>query len=242
MRYSPWMQDWVYVDIPAGEGPFPVVVFFHHGPGFDDGSKEAVKLIADAGYYVAAIDRYRRFEPWAKFDLAKLRDPNPENPERDRFMTMLTGTSDEDVEADVSEVLLALEDERAAREGASGCIGFCIGARSVLRTMANHPDKFAAGVALHPSFCVTDEAASPHLAVPNLPGHVYVGLGAADQLSPVEANEPLIEAVSQLGVRGTAEIHDDADHGFAVPRSPSYHQAAAARSYEQALALFRKVL
>src|SRR3546814_14121655 len=64
----------------------------------------------------------------------------------------------------------------AARvDGPKGCIGYCIGARSALRTMANHPDVFLAGVGLHPSFCATDQADSPHLAVPLLPGHLYIG-------------------------------------------------------------------
>ena len=29
----------VYVVRPDGEGPFPVVVSFHHGPGLDDGDE-----------------------------------------------------------------------------------------------------------------------------------------------------------------------------------------------------------
>ena len=60
------MLDWVHVVKPDGDGPFPVVLFFHHGPGFDEGSKQLVQTIADRGYYVAAIDRYHRFEPWAQ--------------------------------------------------------------------------------------------------------------------------------------------------------------------------------
>ena len=123
-----------------------------------------------------------------------------------------------------------------------GCIGYCIGARSVLRTMANHPDLFAAGVGLHPSFCATKDADSPHLAVPSLPGHLYIGIGEADQMQSVEMNQPLIEAVGELGDRGTVEIHPGADHGFAVPSSPAYQEAAASRSYDQAFTIFEKAL
>ena len=38
----------IHVVRPDGDGPFPVIVFFHHGPGLDDGSKQAMQLLADA--------------------------------------------------------------------------------------------------------------------------------------------------------------------------------------------------
>jgi len=34
----------IHVVRPSGGGPFPVILFFHHGPGLDDGSKEAMQL------------------------------------------------------------------------------------------------------------------------------------------------------------------------------------------------------
>ena len=37
--------------------------------------------------------------------------------------------------------------------------------------------------------------------------------------------------------RGLAEVHDGADHGFAVPGG-AYHEAAADRSYDKALEIF----
>jgi carboxymethylenebutenolidase len=231
------MQEWVHVARPEGDGSFPVVVFFHHGPGLDGGSKQLMRMIADRGYYVAAIDRYHRSEPWVSFDLAKMRDP--ESGEASRMMELLFGTTDEHVEQDVTALLADLESEPAARSGdPMGCIGYCIGARSVLKTMANHPQRFLVGVGLHPSFCATDDADSPHLAVPSLPGQLYIGIGEADQMQSVEACKPLIAAVGELGDRGTVEIHPGADHGFAIPGSPTYAAAAADRSYEHAFRLF----
>jgi len=238
------VRSWVHVQRPGDDtgGSFPAVIFFHHGPGFDAGSEQAVKLIADAGYLVVALDRYRRFEPWAQFDMSALRDPNPDNPERARFMSMITGTNDEHVQEDVTEIFAALPDEPGVRPGPVGCIGYCIGARSVLRTMRDHADVVAAGVLLHPAFCVTAEPDSPHRSVSSLRGELYLAVGSADQLSPLDENRPLIDAVAALGERGVVDVHEGADHGFAVPGSPSYQEAAATRSYEQALALFGKVL
>jgi carboxymethylenebutenolidase len=231
----------VVVSHPEGEGPFPVVLFFHHGPGLDDGSKQAIGMISDAGYYVIAPDRYYRHGSFLTFDMHALRSPDADPAAAEKFSAAFFGTTDDLVAEDVSAVLEHVKGDPAARPAPMGCIGYCIGARSVLRTLAAHPDSFTVGIALHPSFCVTEDDDSPHREVAGFSGHLYVGIGSEDQASSAEANAPLIEAVALLGDRGTAEVHEGANHGFAVP-GPAFHEAAASRSYEQALALFGKAL
>ncbi len=232
-----------YVRRPDGDGPFPVIVYFHHGPGLDDGSKESMQLLADAGYYVVSPDRYHREQPWLVFDIATLRAGGPESEKAmQRMFGILMATTDEMVESDLQALLAALDEEPAARKAPMGVIGFCIGARSVMRTVAAHPDIFTAGVALHPSFCTTEDADSPHLGVAGYDGLLYVGFGSEDKMQSADANKPFIDAVNTaMDGRGLAEIHDGADHGFAVP-GPAYHEAAADRSYEKALEIFEKAV
>ena len=121
-----------------------------------------------------------------------------------------------------------------------GCIGYCIGARSVLCTIRDRGEQFRVGVGLHPSFCTTDDSDSPHLAVPSYTGSLYIGFGSADTMQPASANSALIEATNALA-KGEAEIHDGADHGFGV-YGPSHHEAAATRSYERAKVMFDREL
>jgi len=228
-----------YVRRPDGDGPFPVIVYFHHCPGLDDGSKQSMQRLADAGYYVVSPDRYHREGPWLVFDTAAMFSGTPEGDQlRDRMFRILLGTTDDMVESDLKALLTALGNESAARDGSMGVIGFCIGARSVLRTIANHPDVFTAGVALHPSFCTTDDADSPHLGVSTYDGYLYVAFGAKDKMQPASANTAFIDATNELSEgRGLAEVHDGAYHGFAVPGG-AYHDGAADRSYEKALEIF----
>ncbi len=226
----------VHVVRPDGDGPFPVVVFFHHGPGLDDGSKEAMARIADWGYYVVSHDRYHRFEPWFVLDRTRPVDEATQA----RFWQVLMETTDDDVAADLAAVLAFLADDPTARPAPMGCIGYCIGARSVLRTIAGDPDRFRAGVGLHPSFCTTEDDDSPHLAVADHPGSLYIAFGAADTMQPASANTALIDATNALE-HGVAEIHEGADHGFGVP-GPAYHPEAADRSYEQARLVFDREL
>ncbi len=228
----------VHVVRPDGDGPFPVVVYFHHGPGLDDGSKESMGWIADWGYYVISHDRYHRDEEWLVADRKAMAE---DEEARNRFWTVLMGTTDEMVAADLDAVLAYVADDPAARDAPFGCVGFCIGARSVMRTLEGRNDIFRVGVGMHPSFCTTDDPDSPHLAVADLEGSLYLGFGSEDKSQSVEANQRLIDAVKAKGAGFEVEIHDGADHGFGVPGG-AYHQAAADRSYERAKALFDKEL
>ena len=223
----------IHVVRPDGDGPFPVVVFFHHGPGLDAGSKATMAHIAEWGYYVITHDRYHRAEQW--YQMASREDA-----EIAKMFGLILGTSEADVAEDLGAVLEWLTTDAAAVNGAMGCIGYCIGARSVLCTIRDRGDQFRAAVGLHPSFCTTDDPDSPHLAVSSYTGSLYIGFGTADQMQPASANMPLIDATNALP-NGEAEIHEGADHGFGVI-GRGYHEAAAGRSYERAKVMFDREL
>lgn len=231
----------VVVSHPDTGGPFPVVLFFHHGPGLDESSREAIRWISTAGYYVIAPDRYHRHGRFLVMDLRRAMGPEADPTERERFMEIFNGTTEEMVVADVGAVLEYVGSDPQAKPGPIGAIGYCIGARSVLRTIAAHPDRVNVGVLLHPSFCVTEGADSPHKVVEGYQGYLYVGIGAEDKMQSAAAHQPLIDAVRALNGRGEAEVHAGANHGFAVPGG-AYHEAAATRSYERALDMFAKGL
>lgn len=228
----------VAITRPGGEGPFPVVVLFHHGPGLDGGTRRAMARFADAGYLVAAPDRYYRHGDLLVADVAKMR-ADPESEEATRYRAMFLSVTDEMVADDLVAVLADLAADPAARDGRYGVVGYCIGARAVLRSMATHPDVFAAGACFHPSFCVTPGDDSPHRLVPDLPGPLYVAIGSEDQMQSAEANRPLVEAANARADGSAAEVLEGADHGFAVP-GIAYHEAAAGQAYGRALALFDK--
>jgi carboxymethylenebutenolidase len=221
---------------PDGDGPFPVVVFFHHGPGLDDPSKATMRFIADQGYYVVSHDRYHRDAEWYTLTPELRRDEE----EMRRFFGMLLATTEQMVSRDLAALLDHVDaDPAAASDGKLSCIGFCIGGRSVVCTMAWHRDRFGAGAALHPSFCTTDQPDSPHLLVPDITGTLYVAFGSEDRSQSPADNVPFIDAVNAMpDGRGTAVVHEGADHGFAVLGSPAHHEQAATASYERAFALF----
>lgn len=223
----------LYIVRPEGDGPFPVVVSFHHGPGLEQGSKDTMARIAQWGYYVISHDRYHRQETW--YTMAGRTDE-----EVQKMFGLITTTPEDQVAEDLGAVLDWLATDPAAGDGPMGCVGYCIGARSVVVTIRDRGEQFRAGVALHPSFCTTEDADSPHLGVPSYTGSLYVGFGAEDTMQPASANTDFIDFTNALD-KGEAEVHDGANHGFAV-YGGAYHEAAADRSYERAKAMFAREL
>ena len=229
----------VHIVRPEGDGPFPVVVFFHHGPGLDGPSKTTMQMLADNGYYVISHDRYHRVKPWYSLTPEMRNDQD----EMGKFWGVLTGTTEDMVDTDLVALLAHVDADPAARDGKMACIGYCIGARSVVVMMARHNDRFAAGVGMHPSYCTTEDADSPHLLVPTIGGTLYVAFGSEDKMQSPEANVAFIDAVRAMpDGRGEADILDGANHGFAVIGSAAYHEAAASTAYEKTLAKFAAAL
>ena len=223
----------IHIVRPDGDGPFPVVVFFHHGPGLEQGSKDTMAKIAEWGYYVITHDRYHRDVEW--YVMGGRSDEDMQ-----QMFGLIMGTDEDKVAEDLGAVLDWLPSDPAAADGPMGVIGYCIGARSVLCTIRDRGDQFRAAVGLHPSFCTTEEPDSPHLAVPSYTGSLYIGFGSEDTMQPASANGPLIESTNALD-KGEAEIHDGADHGFGV-YGGGYHEAAADRSYERTRVMFEREL
>lgn len=231
----------VLVKRPDGDGPFPVVVMFHDGPGVRPSTHEVSRRVAEAGYLVAVPDRYYRREQFFHIEPEDLFAQGPDSDVFKDFFKLLMGTTDDLVSADLDALLAHLDADPLAKSSPMGVIGYCIGARSVLRAIAAHPDRFRAAVGLHPSFCATEDPDSPHLAVPSFAGEMYIGVGAEDKMQSPESCAPPGEAVAQLGDRGQYVIHPGADHGFAVPGG-AYLASAADPSYEAALAIFNRQL
>ena len=88
----------VHIVRPDGDGPFPVIVFFHHGPGLDDGAKQTMARIAEWGYYVVSHDRYHRAEPWYAMQ-------SRSDDEIKKMFGLVLGTTEDQVAEDLDALL-----------------------------------------------------------------------------------------------------------------------------------------
>lgn len=80
-------------------------------------------------------------------------------------MRVIANTTPERMTSDTGALLERLSADPAASAGPKGCIGFCHTARTVLRVLAEMPNKFVVGAIMHPSFAVTDASDSPTYSV-----------------------------------------------------------------------------
>lgn len=225
---------------PASGGPHPLIVMFMDKPGIREALHVFGRRLASHGYDVILPDLYHRHGRMIGYGPKEL----AANPGAgDQLMELLFSLTDEGIQNDLDAALEAVGADRPAGSGApAGCIGFCLGARAVFRTMMRLPEQFTAGAMWHPSFLVDDEPDSPHLTAAELAGSLYAGFGEADRMMTVASMTPFIDAVSSLGDRVTVDILPGADHAYTWPDAPTYNEAAAERAWSQTLALFGEVL
>jgi carboxymethylenebutenolidase len=216
---------------PAAGGPWPKVVMFHDGPGIRNATHVFAVELAGEGYDLAVPDLYHRHGRLIGFE-PDGREADPTLV--DRLWELLRSLSDEGVQADLDATLAAVGLGPGER---LGTIGFCVGARAVARTLQRLPDRFVVGAMWHPSYLVDDEPDSPHLSAPRLAQPLYIGIGDADRMQPIEAHRPFFDAVATLP-HVEVEVHPGADHGYTWRGWPTYDADAAARSFARTPALF----
>jgi carboxymethylenebutenolidase len=231
----------VVIRHPDGDGPFPVVIVYHDGPGVRGDIHDVTRKLADEGYYTLLPDLYHRLGRFITFDMEGVAQ-GPGSPEFTRLIAAVESLDDERVLADTVLLLDSVSRDKTAELSRKAAMGFCMGARFTLRLLASDPEGYGSGSALHPSACVTEEPDSPHLSVNQIGAELFVGLGAADVISPLEHNRPLRDELERPQVNATVEVFEGADHGFMFPHYPSYQQRAADVSWNRTLELFGRTL
>lgn len=225
---------------PDGDGPFPVVVCYHDGPGLREAIYATARGFANAGFFTAVPDLYHRHGELITFDLPQLRQPG--SAEAERFWQIISSTTVEAMAADTAALSRQLAQNRTAGAGPRACIGFCHTARTVIRVMADYPADFPVGAIMHPSFTVTDSPDSPHLSVKDITGRIYAGFGGADTTAPLSEQQPLIDELADLGDRAIIEILPNGGHGFLWSEAPGYDADGAKSAWQNALDLFNEQL
>jgi carboxymethylenebutenolidase len=156
-----------FVAHPEGDGPFPVVVIYMDAPGIREELYEFTRRIAREGYLCVLPDLYYR-RGRVRLNLA---GPN-DAARREMFEHMRSLTNALVVE-DTRSLLRALAGERAAREGAMGCIGYCMSGQFIMSVAGTFPDHFRASVSAYGVGIVTDRDDSPHNLAGNLQGEIF---------------------------------------------------------------------
>ena len=143
-----------YVFHPDRPGPFPVVIFYMDSVGVREELSDMCRRLATVGYYVVMPNMYYRMVRCVDLDANRLWDPAC----ADKLELMwklnrhLTNTM---VMEDTQVIFDFLANEPAARQGKTGCVGYCMSGRYVYRAMGVFPDRMAVGASVYGARLVT---------------------------------------------------------------------------------------
>jgi carboxymethylenebutenolidase len=224
---------------PAGEGPWPGVLFLTDIFGIRAGNQQMAQRVADAGYAVLMPNIFYRTDP---LPIMPPGEPDTKNPEVLRRLSHLMGALGAGQMARdgaaYAEFLLALPQVSAVK---IAVVGYCFTGAFALRTAAAVPDKIAAAASFHGGRLVTDAPDSPHTLLPDVKAELYFGHAKEDQSMPVDAIEKLGDALKGWGGDYQSELYD-AHHGWCVPGRPVFNPAQAERHYTKLFDLLRRTL
>ena len=227
----------LHVATPAGDGPWPAIIFYMDAGGIRPVAVEMAQRLAGAGYVVLLPDLFYRYGPYGPLvpkdvfagDVRAILGP-------------MMATTGNDKAAEDTEAFLAYLDTRGDVAGRKvGAVGFCMGGGMALAAAGTYPDRFAAVASFHGGNLATDTPTSPHLFAPNLKAEVYVAAAENDRSYPPEMAERFEQALVQAGVRYRAQTYPAA-HGWMKPDFPVYDRAAAERGWIEMLAFFGRNL
>jgi carboxymethylenebutenolidase len=152
------------------------------------------------------------------------------------------------MERDASDYVDFLAAQDSVSEGAMGVVGHCFTGQMAMRAAAARPNRIAAAASFHGVRLFTDNAASPHLALPRIKARLYFAHAVNDASMPQEAIEKLDRALeawdagASSGNGYESEVYEGAYHGWTALDSPVYNERQAERAFQKLNDLFAEAL
>ncbi len=224
---------------PAGNGPFPALLFFIDGIGMRPAMHEMGERMATHGYYVLQPDLFYRAGAYTAPVPAELFS----NPEAGQawFGKMFHHASPANVMADMKSFLAHLDAQPEVRHGKLGLTGYCMGGRLSMLAAAAFPDRIAAAAAYHPGMLVTEQPDSPHRQVHKIKARVFVGGAQNDGSFNDDARNTFEKALADAHVDHKVELFH-AGHGWVPSDTPVHDKAQCDKHYQTLFALLDGVL
>ncbi|ODP38488.1 dienelactone hydrolase family protein [Sphingomonas turrisvirgatae] len=127
------------------------------------------------------------------------------------------------------------QQETNAKRGVA-TTGYCMGGPFAMRTAAAVPDRVKAGASFHGGGLATDQPDSPHLLVSRMKAAFQFAVAKNDDERNPGEKELVRTAFAQAKLPAEISVYP-ANHGWCMPDSPAYDQAAAEQAWTRLLAL-----
>ncbi len=221
---------------PDSGGPFPAIIFYMDAPGIREELRNMARRIAKQGYFVVLPDMYYRMGH-IRFDIARRNDAMSAI-----IRPTMNHLTNEMVMDDTAGLIGYIDGQDAAKNGAIGCVGYCMSGRHITNALSRYPDRMKAGASLYGVGIVTDAPDSPHLALNKVQGELYYAFAETDQTVPDNVIPTLRPALEAAGVTSEVDVYPGTFHGFAFPERPVYDHHAAEDSWRKIFAMWARHL
>ena len=221
--------------VHPGDRATPGVIFWPDIAGLRDAKRDMARRLAMQGYAVLVVNPYYRDVSGERFsDFAAF-------VEHDGFQAVKPWRAKLDAVAIMRDATAAVAwldaNDSVDGERGIGTQGYCMGGPFTIWTSAAVPGRVGAAASFHGGGLVRpDSETSPHLMLQGQTDYLIAIAQDDDQDDP-EAKTTLRQTAAERGVDAEIEVYAG-DHGWTVPDSPAYDEAAAERAWSNLLQLY----
>ncbi|HVI31219.1 dienelactone hydrolase family protein [Phenylobacterium sp.] len=224
---------------PEGKGTWPAVLLWPDIMGLRPVKRQMGRRLASQGYVVLVVNPFYRSHT-APVMPGEINFGDPET--RKTLMGYRAAMTNEGIDKDsVAYVAFLDAQKQTNRKAKVGVQGYCMGGPLSFRTAAAVPGRIGAVGSFHGGGLVTDQPSSPHLLIPKTNAEYLVAVAKNDDARAPNDKEVLKKAFADAGKKATVEVYP-ADHGWCVPGSQVYDQAAAEKAWAELSAMYKRAL
>jgi carboxymethylenebutenolidase len=218
------------------------VVLYMDAMGIRDELVGFASRFASAGYTCLLPDLYYRWGDGVGFDATKSYKELTPGVQKTFYTFVERMRDDAMVMRDASALVAQIN---AMEKGSAlpwAAVGYCMGGRFVLRTLAAFPDLFRAGISAYGTALATDKPNSPHLEIAKVKGEFYLAFGAEDELTPPAMIEAVRKELRANNIPHEIEIFAGCGHAFMMPgKLSSYRHDASEEIWRKSFALLNRI-
>lgn len=221
---------WVH---PAS-GKHPAVIFWPDIAGIRESKRDMARRLAGEGFSVLVLNPYyrdRAGEIWADFaDFADGGWPVARE--------MRQKLSSYAIASDAKAAVAWLDGQEAVDTSKGiGSQGYCMGGPFTVYTAHAVPERVKAAASFHGGGLVREDDQSPHILQATSQASYLIAVAKNDDEKAPEVKVEFAAAAEAAGRPAEVEVYAG-DHGWTVPDSPAYDEAAAEKAWARLLALY----
>jgi carboxymethylenebutenolidase len=224
---------------PVGRGSWPAVLIWPDIMGLRPVFRDMGTRLAGQGYTVLVVNPFYRSKKAPVME-GNINFSDPAT--RQTLMGYRGAMTNEGIDKDAVAYLAFLDAQKVTNKKAkAGVQGYCMGGPLSFRTAAAVPGRIGAVGSFHGGGLVTKDATSPHLLIAKTNAEYLVCVAQNDDARAPTDKEVLKTTFAETGRKAVVEVYP-ADHGWCVPGSQVYNQAAAEKAWSNLAALYKRRL